>query len=122
MPFSESDLYVNGTLRSNPYTKDNLGYYIWSIIQDSGYTLEYCDVIDTTYDAINLLSAYQVDTEGVSVLENLKLLKELTDCIYKWDTINKTLSVYDRDIKTSDINKWQGYEKYREGVNLNHKH
>ena len=74
-------------------------------------------MIDDTYDPVNLLSAFELDTEGLTVLENLNLLRKLTDCIYKWDTINKQLYVYSKDNATSEINKWQGYE-IREGVNL----
>ena len=117
MPFSDATLYINGEPKTNPYTKENLGYYIWTLLQGTGYSLAFCDVIDDTYDPVNLLSAFELDTEGLTVLENLNLLRKLTDCIYKWDTINKQLYVYSKDNATSEINKWQGYE-IREGVNL----
>ncbi|HPD28000.1 MAG TPA: hypothetical protein PK673_06465, partial [Paludibacteraceae bacterium] len=117
MPFSDATLYINGEPKTNPYTKENLGYYIWTLLQGTGYSLAFCDVIDDTYDPVNLLSAFELDTEGLTVLENLNLLRKLTDCIYKWDTINKQLYVYSKDNATSEINKWQGYE-IREGVNI----
>ena len=118
VPFGGYPLVINGVEKTNPFTRDNLGYYIWALLQGTGYSITHCDVVDSTYDDVDLLSAYQLETEGLTVLENLKQLKELTDCIFKWDTINKTLSgVYDRKLANSEQNKWQGYE-IREGVNL----
>lgn len=117
VPFGSGSLYVNGEIKTNPHTKDNLAYYVWALLQGTGYTLQYCDVVDDTYDAVEGLSAFGLETEGLTVLENLYKLQDLTDCIFKWDTINQKLYVINRDNEESEYNKWKGYE-IREGVNL----
>ena len=84
VPFGGYPLVINGAekTKTNPFTRDNLGYYIWALLQGTGYSITHCDVVDSTYDDVDLLSAYQLETEGLTVLENLKQLKELTDCIF----------------------------------------
>ena len=63
-PFSDKPLVVNGKpVSNNPFPRNNLGYYIWTLLQDTEYSLIECDVWDETYDAVQKISAFNLESE-----------------------------------------------------------
>lgn len=114
LPKSTEPLVVNGvTYTNNPYPRGSAGYNLWALLQGSGWSLKFCDVIVDGFNPAEDYGVFNVETDQKDLLYNLEYVRELYGGIFEWDSINKTLSLHDSD-------KWDtnyGFE-IRKGKNL----
>lgn len=114
LPKSTEPLVVNGvTYTNNPYPRGSAGYNIWALLQGSGWTLAYCDVIADGFNAAEDYGVFNVETDQKDLLYNLEHVRDLYGGIFEWDSVNQTLSVHD----SSKWNNDYGFE-IRKGKNL----
>lgn len=114
LPKSTEPLVVNGvTYTNNPYPRGSAGYNLWALLQGSGWSLKFCDVIVDGFNPAEDYGVFNIETDQKDLLYNLEYVRELYGGIFEWDSINKTLSLHDSD-------KWDtnyGFE-IRKGKNL----
>ena len=114
LPKSTEPLVVNGvTYTNNPYPRGSAGYNIWALLQGSGWTLAFCDVIADGFNAAEDYGVFNVETDQKDLLYNLEHVRDLYGGIFEWDSVNQTLSVHD----SSKWNNDYGFE-IRKGKNL----
>lgn len=114
LPKSTEPLVVNGvTYTNNPYPRGSAGYNLWALLQGSGWTLAYCDVIADGFNAAEDYGVFNVETDQKDLLYNLEHVRDLYGGIFEWDSVNQTLSVHD----SSKWNNDYGFE-IRKGKNL----
>lgn len=114
LPKSTEPLVVNGiTYTNNPYPRGSAGYNIWALLQGSGWTLTFCDVIADGFNAAEDYGVFNVETDQKDLLYNLEHVRDLYGGVFEWDSINQTLSVHD----SSKWNNDYGFE-IRKGKNL----
>lgn len=114
LPKSTEPLVVNGvTYTNNPYPRGSAGYNYWALLQGSGWTLAYCDVIADGFNAAEDYGVFNVETDQKDLLYNLEHVRDLYGGIFEWDSVNQTLSVHD----SSKWNNDYGFE-IRKGKNL----
>ena len=114
LPKSTEPLVVNGvTYTNNPYPRGSAGYNYWALLQGSGWTLAFCDVIADGFNAAEDYGVFNVETDQKDLLYNLEHVRDLYGGIFEWDSVNQTLSVHD----SSKWNNDYGFE-IRKGKNL----
>lgn len=114
LPKSTEPLVVNGvTYTNNPYPRGSAGYNIWALLQGSGWTLAFCDVIADGFNAAEDYGVFNVETDQKDLLYNLEHVRDLYGGIFEWDSVNQTLSVHD----SAKWNNDYGFE-IRKGKNL----
>ena len=114
LPKSTEPLVVNGvTYTNNPYPRGSAGYNIWALLQGSGWTLAYCDVMADGFNAAEDYGVFNVETDQKDLLYNLEHVRDLYGGIFEWDSVKQTLSVHD----SSKWNNDYGFE-IRKGKNL----
>lgn len=114
LPKSTEPLVVNGvTYTNNPYPRGSAGYNYWALLQGSGWTLAFCDVIAEGFNAAEDYGVFNVETDQKDLLYNLEHVRDLYGGIFEWDSVNQTLSVHD----SSKWNNDYGFE-IRKGKNL----
>lgn len=114
LPKSIEPLVVNGvTYTNNPYPRGSAGYNLWALLQGSGWTLAYCDVIADGFNAAEDYGVFNIETDQKDLLYNLEHVRDLYGGIFEWDSVNQTLSVHD----SSKWNNDYGFE-IRKGKNL----
>lgn len=114
LPKSTEPLVVNGvTYTNNPYPRGSAGYNYWALLQGSGWTLAFCDVIADGFNAAEDYGVFNVETDQKDLLYNLEHVRDLYGGIFEWDSVNQTLSVHD----SSKWNNHYGFE-IRKGKNL----
>ena len=114
LPKSTEPLVVNGvTYTNNPYPRGSAGYNYWALLQGSGWTLAFCDVIADGFNAAEDYGVFNVETYQKDLLYNLEHVRDLYGGIFEWDSVNQTLSVHD----SSKWNNDYGFE-IRKGKNL----
>lgn len=114
LPKSTEPLVVNGvTYTNNPYPRGSAGYNYWALLQGSGWTLAFCDVIVDGFNAAEDYGVFNVETDQKDLLYNLEHVRDLYGGIFEWDSVNQTLSVHD----SSKWNNDYGFE-IRKGKNL----
>lgn len=114
LPKSTEPLVVNGvTYTNNPYPRGSAGYNLWALLQGSGWTLAFCDVIADGFNAAEDYGVFNVETDQKDLLYNLEHVRDLYGGIFEWDSVNQTLSVHD----SSKWNNDYGFE-IRKGKNL----
>lgn len=114
LPKSTDPLVVNGvTYTNNPYPRGSAGYNYWALLQGSGWTLAFCDVIADGFNAAEDYGVFNVETDQKDLLYNLEHVRDLYGGIFEWDSVNQTLSVHD----SSKWNNDYGFE-IRKGKNL----
>ena len=114
LPKSTEPLVVNGvTYTNNPYPRGSAGYNYWALLQGSGWTLAFCDVIADGFNAAKDYGVFNVETDQKDLLYNLEHVRDLYGGIFEWDSVNQTLSVHD----SSKWNNDYGFE-IRKGKNL----
>ena len=114
LPKSTEPLVVNGvTYTNNPYPRGSAGYNYWALLQGSGWTLAFCDVIADGFNAAEDYGVFNVETDQKDLLYNLEHVRDLYGGIFEWDSVSQTLSVHD----SSKWNNDYGFE-IRKGKNL----
>lgn len=114
LPKSTEPLVVNGvTYTNNPYPRGSAGYNYWALLQGSGWTLAFCDVIADGFNAAEDYGVFNVETDQKDLLYNLEHVRDLYGGIFEWDSVNQTLSVHDSFKWNNDY----GFE-IRKGKNL----
>ena len=114
LPKSTEPLVVNGvTYTNNPYPRGSAGYNYWALLQGSGWTLAFCDVIADGFNAAEDYGVFNVETDQKDLLYNLEHVRDLYGGVFEWDSVNQTLSVHD----SSKWNNDYGFE-IRKGKNL----
>ena len=114
LPKSTEPLVVNGvTYTNNPYPRGSAGYNYWALLQGSGWTLAFCDVIADGFNAAEDYGVFNVETDQKDLLYNLEHVRDLYGGIFEWDSVNQTLSIHD----SSKWNNDYGFE-IRKGKNL----
>ena len=114
LPKSTEPLVVNGVpYTNNPYPRGSAGYNYWALLQGSGWTLAFCDVIADGFNAAEDYGVFNVETDQKDLLYNLEHVRDLYGGIFEWDSVNQTLSVHD----SSKWNNDYGFE-IRKGKNL----
>ena len=83
------------------------------MLQGSGWTLTFCDVIADGFNAAEDYGVFNVETDQKDLLYNLEHVRDLYGGIFEWDSISQTLSVHD----SSKWNNDYGFE-IRKGKNL----
>lgn len=102
-------LNVNGVTISNPYSKGSAAYALYAVLYGSGWSVGTVDVSGT----------YDLETEKLSVLENVQEIQKLWGGILVWDSINKTVSLRDEE-KYKPYNGFQlRYGKNIKGITVN---
>jgi len=96
---------ISGGAAAGGYDQGSAGSALTYILQNSGWTLLTCDVSGT----------HDIETEKMSLLENIKKVQEIWDGYLVWDSLNKTVSL--RAEAT-----WQNYNGFqiRYAKNLKH--
>lgn len=126
LPKSTESLYVNGKYCSTSQIVDgrgvsmprgSAGYALWAVLQDSGWSLGVCDVIDPDFNAANDWGCFNIETDMKDVLYNIQFIRQQYGGILVWDSKKKTVSLRSESVVGSDFNTWKGYS-VRKGKNL----
>lgn len=126
LPKSTESLYVNGKYCSTSQIVDgrgvsmprgSAGYALWAVLQDSGWSLGVCDVIDPDFNAANDWGCFNIETDMKDVLYNIQFIQQQYGGILVWDSKKKTVSLRSESVVGSDFNTWKGYS-VRKGKNL----
>lgn len=96
---------ISGGPSAGGYPRGSAGSALTYLLQGTGWTLGVCDVEGT----------YDLETEKISVLENIQKVQELWGGYLVWDSINKKLSL--RSEAT-----WKPYSGYQVRYAKNLKH
>lgn len=96
LPKSTDPLVVNGvTYTNNPYPRGSAGYNLWALLQGSGWSLKFCDVIADGFNAAEDYGVFNIETDQKDLLYNIEYVRELYGGIFEWDSVNQTLSLHD---------------------------
>lgn len=123
---SKFKLTVNGVEYSDTQVRDSrgiimprgsAGYALWAILRDSGWSLGVCDVLPEKFNAQKDYGSFNVESDMMSVLENIQFVQELYGGILDWDSKNKVLNLRDETKEGTDFNTWKGFVA-RYGKNL----
>lgn len=96
---------VSGGDSTGGYPKGSAGSALTYLLQGTGWTLAECDVLGT----------HDLETEKISILENIQQVQEIWGGYLVWDSINKKLSLR----AEATWNTYSGYQ-VRYAKNLKH--
>lgn len=86
----ENPVVVNGeTIENAPYSPGTCNYLLWALTYKSGWTL---DENLSIYEPDGL---YDLETDQVSVLDNIRNVRDFFGGILIWDSVNQTVAIVD---------------------------
>lgn len=86
----KNPVVVNGeTIENAPYSPGTCNYLLWALTYKSGWTL---DERLSIYEPDGL---YDLETDQVSVLDNIRNVRDFFGGILIWDSVNRTVAIVD---------------------------
>lgn len=86
----KNPVVVNGeTIEDAPYNPGTCNYLLWALTYESGWTL---NKELSVYEPDGL---YDLETDQVSVLDNIRNVRDFFGGILIWDSINRTVAIVD---------------------------
>ena len=114
--------YANNEIKDESkkiYPRGSAGYAMFGILASNslGWKLGICDVEATDFSTEEDIGTFNLETDMLSILENIQNVQTLWGGVLVWDSLKKIVHLRDETKVGSDFNVWTGFTAYK-GKNM----